>query len=193
MKKQLVGLAAILLFGGMVSPATASPYLAAAFGLVVVSDTTLTTNSSAQEVSMDPGFGFLASVGNSFDSLRAEVEMAYRRNDLKSSSGGAVKSSITSASVLGNLLVDIDLSESLRPFIGAGMGLAQVQMENAGAGSVDDTVLAYQVLAGLGLPLSPVTTLDLQYRFFATADPNFSGVKAQYQSNNFFAGLRFDF
>jgi opacity protein-like surface antigen len=41
--------------------------------------------------------------------------------------------------------------------------------------------------------LTHVTTLDLQYRYFATADPDFDGTEAEYQTHNFFAGLRFDF
>jgi opacity protein-like surface antigen len=93
---------------------------------------------------------------------------------------------------MGNLLVDLPLSERVRPFLGAGMGLANVKIDR-GFDDSDDTVFAYQAIAGLGFPLTHVTTLDLQYRYFATADADFDGTDVEYQTHNFFAGLRFDF
>jgi opacity protein-like surface antigen len=183
-----VGLAMALMMGGLVSSATAAPYVSGAFGLVSVNDADVSPGLPA-EVSFDPGFGFIAAIGNGFDGLRGEVEMAYRTNDLDDFSGD-----VSSLAVMGNLLADIAVSETVRPFLGAGIGLANVESNsNILGGDDDDTVFAYQLIAGLGFPLTHVTTLDLQYRYFATADPDFGDFEAEYQTHNFFAGLRFDF
>lgn len=192
MKKIYVaGLAMALILGGVASSVSAAPYVSGNFGMVSASDSTLSGNSSG-EMSLDSGFGFLAAVGNNFDGLRGEAEIAYRTNDLNEISSVPTSGEIVSLSVMGNLLVDLDLSESVRPFLGAGIGLTNVEIEN-GPNSADDTVFAYQAIAGVGFLLTPITTLDLQYRYFASADPEFDGLKAEYQTHNFFAGLRFDF
>lgn len=189
----VVGLAMALMLGGVVSSATAAPYVSGAFGMVSMSDSDISAPGFSAELSFDPGFGFIAAVGNEFDGLRGEIEMAYRTNDVdKFSSGGfseSVNGDISSLAVMGNLLVDLPLSESIRPFLGAGIGLANVDLD----GDDDDTVFAYQAIAGLGFPLTHVTTLDLQYRYFATADADFDGAEIEYQTHNFFAGLRFNF
>ena len=191
-----VGLAMALMLGGVVSSVSAAPYVSGSFGSVSVSDSTLSGNRSG-ELSFDQGFGFIAAIGNGFDGLRGEVEMAYRTNDVDevSSRGfsGAANGDISSLAVMGNLLVDIAVSENIRPFLGAGMGLANINADSPDLGSEDDTVFAYQLIAGLGFPLTHVTTLDLQYRYFATADPDFNGTEAEYQTHNLFAGLRYDF
>lgn len=179
----IVGLAMALILS-VASSALAAPYVSGAFGMVSVNDADVSGNPSGEQ-SFDPGFGFIAAVGNEFDGLRGEFEMAYRNNDLDNPGNG----DISSLAVMGNLLVDLALSESVRPFLGAGIGLANVDLD----GDEDDTVFAYQAIAGLGFPLTHVTTLDLQYRYFATADADFAGTEVEYQTHNFFAGLRFNF
>ncbi|PKN11723.1 MAG: hypothetical protein CVU69_11260 [Deltaproteobacteria bacterium HGW-Deltaproteobacteria-4] len=193
----IVGLAMALMLGGGVSSALAAPYVSGAFGLVSASDSDVSEPGFSAELSFDPGFGFIAAIGNGFDGLRGEIEMAYRTNDIDEVSfqglNASVNGDITSLAVMGNLLVDLAVSETVRPFLGAGIGLANVEVNSNDLGDEDDTVFAYQAIAGLGFPLTHVTTLDLQYRYFATADADFDGTDVEYQTHNFFAGLRFDF
>lgn len=188
MKKVFVtGLAIALIMSCIVSSVSAAPYVSGSFGMVSVSDSTLSGKSTG-EMSFNSGFGFLAAIGNNFDGLRGEAEMAYRTNDLDKVSNSPAEGEFTSKSLMGNLFADLPLSENVRPFFGAGIGLANIDTVNS-----DDTVFAYQAIAGIGFPLTHVTTLDLQYRYFASEDPDFDGSKAEYQTHNFFAGLRFDF
>lgn len=193
MKKMcIVGLAMMVVLGGLVSSALATPYVSGNFGMVSLNDSTLSAGGASAELEFDTGFGFMAAIGNNFEGLRGEVELSYRTNDMDKVSGaitGPANGDFSSLAVMGNLLVDLPLSESVRPFLGAGIGLANVDFD----GDEDDTVFAYQAIVGLGFPLTHVTTLDLQYRYFATEDPNFNGIEAEYQAHNFFAGLRFDF
>ena len=196
-KKFVAGLAMALMMGGVVSSVSAAPYVSANFGLVSMSDSTLSEGGDSAELTTDPGFGFIAAVGNNFEGVRGEVEIAYRTNDMDEISLGGLDASVngdmSSLALMGNLLADLPLSERVRPFLGAGMGLARVEANSNDLGDEDDTVFAYQAIAGIGFPLTHVTTLDLQYRYFATADPDFNGTDVEYQTHNFFAGLRFDF
>ena len=59
-------------------------------------------------------------------------------------------------------------------------------------------MFAYQLI--LGVSFASVETLsvetlsvDLQYRYFATDDPEFDGVDAEYSTHNFMIGLRQSF
>lgn len=54
-------------------------------------------------------------------------------------------------------------------------------------------MFAYQVGAGVGYALTPQVTLDVKYRYFATADPDFDGTDMEYASHNIYAGIRLDF
>ena len=60
-------------------------------------------------------------------------------------------------------------------------------------GTEDDTVFAYQIAAGGSLAVNDRLSIDVQYRYFATEDPNFDGLKAEYATHNLFFGLRFNF
>lgn len=198
MKKICVaGLAMVLMMGGVAATASAASYVSGSFGSVSMNDSTLNEPGLSAELSTDPGFGFIAAIGNGFDGLRGEVELAYRTNDLDEISIGGLSrfanGDISSLAVMGNFLVDLPLSERVQPLLGAGIGLANVEADLDAFGSENDTVFAYQAIAGIGFPLTHVTTLDLQYRYFATDDPEFDGVEAEYETHNFFVGLRFDF
>ena len=58
----------------------------------------------------------------------------------------------------------------------------------------DDTVLAYQVGAGLGYAVNATTTIFVDYRYFATEDPEFSySQEAEIDSHNISLGLRYNF
>ena len=95
---------------------------------------------------------------------------------------------------------------ALQPYIGAGVGVARhdgtfdEQTLEAGGYAVrlaktsdEDTVLAYQGMVGISYPLSETTEARLGYRYFATADADFDGLKASYGTHNFEAGITFRF
>jgi opacity protein-like surface antigen len=188
------GLAIALMMGGLAASVAAAPYVSGSFGLVSASDASLSGEAGpATELSMAKGYGFLAAVGNNFDGLRGEGEISYRANNLNKASSGPANGDISSLAAMGNLLVDFPLTANVQPFLGAGMGLARIDANSALLNNAIVTVFAYQAMAGIGFPLSPVTTLDLQFRFFATTNPDYSGIKAEYETKSFFAGLRFDF
>lgn len=59
--------------------------------------------------------------------------------------------------------------------------------------SANDTVLAYQIGAGVGIEMHKDLFFDITYRYFATTDPEFGVTKAENSSSNTYAGIRFNF
>jgi opacity protein-like surface antigen len=59
---------------------------------------------------------------------------------------------------------------------------------------VDDTVLAYQCMAGLGFNATENVTLSAEYRYFGTQDPTYTvlDIDASIDSHNFLVGLRYN-
>lgn len=191
----LAGLVLAVVLGGLISSASAAPYAAGDFGYVMASDATVSSPGGNGELSFDSGYGFLAAVGNSFDFVRGEIEVGYRANDMdeftEAGISGPANGDVGSLALMANLLTDLDLSPNIKPFLGAGIGMARVELDSDT--DDDDTVFAYQAIAGVGFPLTNITTLDFSYRYFATADAKLDGADIEYQTHNVFAGLRFDF
>lgn len=110
---------------------------------------------------------------------------------------------VSALSFMVNGYFDWQNPSPLTPYLGAGIGFARVSMNDLkveGVRLVDDsdTVFAYQLAAGVGWEFMPNLTLDLGYRYFATADPEFRDVEgdtfeSEYKSHNLMLGLRIGF
>ena len=57
----------------------------------------------------------------------------------------------------------------------------------------DDTVFAAQAGAGIAYAISPSAILTLDYRFFATADPEINAAETEYRRHDIRVGVRFPF
>jgi opacity protein-like surface antigen len=89
------------------------------------------------------------------------------------------------------------------PYFGAGFGAARVTADDLqvfGQPLADDdkVVFAYQLGIGADIPLTPSLSLDLGYRFFGTARPEFTAAdgskfKTRYLSHSALLGLRLGF
>ena len=116
------------------------------------------------EIEFDTGFNVGGSVGYNFgNNLRAEGEVAYRAADISditalgisaSSVGFIVTGDVEVISFMANAFYDIPTGSDWTPFVGAGLGAAMVSLSLLGADD-DDTVLAYQIGAGVSYHLSP--------------------------------------
>jgi len=81
-------------------------------------------------------------------------------------------------SILGNAYYDIAISEKVEFYLTAGAGVAFVSFGDIGEAdddaedlhNVEATAFAYQLGAGLAMPVADNITLDARYRYFATAD-----------------------
>jgi opacity protein-like surface antigen len=199
MKNILVCFLTFVVTGFGVSASFAGTYISGNLGAVIVEDSDFDAGPLSGEFTFDTGFGFVAAVGSSVENGgRIEVELGYRKNDfdeLKIDGLGKadIDGDISSLSLMGNAYYDFSTEGGFSPFIGAGLGYANIEADLDDAGDEDDSVFAYQLILGGSFASSETLSVDLQYRYFATDDPEFDGVDAEYSTHNFMIGLRQSF
>lgn len=144
------------------------------------------------DIELDGGFLVGAAIGKGYDNFRFEFETTYRQNDIdnyKVNIPGVTTTTVgdqevSTLSLMFNMYVDFDITDSTSFFLGAGVGAAYIDATSnvtATDGFVsaslisDDTwVMAYQGMAGFSYQLTHQTKLFVQYRLFTTDDPDFS-------------------
>jgi len=192
----------------------AGPYVGVEGGVVFLSDSSFdVAGINVGDIKFDTGWGIGLTGGYDFGTWRLEGELAYRANDVKefSDSTGSfpLDGDVSSTVLMLNAYYDFrTISPSVIPYIGAGIGAAFVSADVTDPDPVfggqvlddDDTVFAYQLIAGVAFPVSKQLTIDLNYRYLGTTDPAFeivgaSGIEAEaeIQSHNIFVGLRYSF
>ena len=167
------------------------------------------------EFDMDAGYGATLAFGfGAAPGASAEIEVGYRAADLaglenvrvRSSTGtttripGRVRGtgSLNTSSLMVNGYYTFDV-RAFRPYVGAGVGVARHERSSsahsvpgrlyAPSTSGDDVVFAYQLMLGLNWILADNMEARAGYRYFATGDANFNGVKAGYATHNVDGGL----
>lgn len=177
------------------------------------------TSNLTIESDYDPGFVGEGAFGYEFGGgLRAELALGFATSDVDEltieNDGGIGNAfgvgSLNGLSVSGEGEVEgmtfmlngyyaFDLG-NLRPYLGVGVGGAYVSADISALGEkiVDDndTVFAYQGIAGLEYAISDDVRIGLRYSYFATQDPSFSdsfggSVDSEIQSHNIMGTLRF--
>jgi OmpA-OmpF porin, OOP family len=162
----------------------------------------------------------IGAIGKSFASgLKLEGELSYRSNDyddIKATGTTTVSGvtltgtnvpvaltgDVTSISFMGNVVFDFAKDEKFHPFLLAGVGGAQISINDAASGGTafaddDDFVVAYQLGAGLNYDVSDEMMIGISYRFFGTPNPEFTGSDGsttfdmEYQSHSILLGITF--
>ena len=187
----------LALMGLEVSAVHAQPYLSGNMGYVWLEDSDIRGNQSdSGEFSFDRGLVITAAIGRVLsETLRAEVEFGYRTNEanearMRESGAHGVDSDIVTLSLMANCFYDFMPGHTVSPFIGAGIGIANVDGEVPNNNGKDD-VFAYQLAAGVGFALTEKLKMDVQYRLFGTDNPEFKNVEAEYITHNLLFGLRY--
>lgn len=199
MKRLMVCLVALMVVAMGVSAANAAPYFTGNIGMVMLEDSDVTEAGGSGEMSFDDGFGLTLGLGNAYgNGFRSEVEFGYRTNDtdeLSVSGYGSIPigGDITTVSLMANVLYDFVPEGNVSPFIGVGLGIANIEADLDYLESADDNVFAGQLMAGVGFAVSPNVKLDVQYRYFVTEDPDFDGTEGEYATHNALVGLRYSF
>jgi len=194
----------------------AGPYMSISAGGTWLEDADLGYNDPFlidDELEFDTGFNVGLAGGYDYGMTRLEAEIAYRMNDVDqiNSEGEtfSVDGDISALSFMLNGYLDLVTGSPVTPYIGAGLGVAnvaanRVKVNVPGIGELsfiddDDTVFAYQFSAGIAFALDRSMALDLGYRYFATLEPEFDdelafgGLEAEYNSHNVSLGLRINF
>ncbi|HKF72034.1 MAG TPA: outer membrane beta-barrel protein [Stellaceae bacterium] len=176
-------------------------------------NSTATSPGTSTPLKIHPGEGFAGGVNGGFEfrsGLRLEGELVYRRHDEKSATSLGVTApthgSIDNLAIMGNAFYDFNNATRFTPYVGAGVGAARLHLDNFNAVgtpglSDSDWRLAYQGIAGVRYTIDPHWSASLDYRYFATTDPKFSGsvggvpsgLKTEYQTHNVMLGIAYHF
>lgn len=178
-------------------------YIDVALGYVVVSDADLSTGALNGELSADAGFGGSFALGYQWkENVRFDLELAYRSNDLDRVTVGGfgfvgtadVEGTVSTLAAMLNGYYDIELGWPVTPYIGAGLGMAQVTVDSKTLSTDDSaTVLAYQGSLGVLYEITPQITARFGYRLFVTADPEIKNTEGEYTANSIDVGLIYRF
>jgi len=153
------------------------------------------------ELSYDNGWAASGAVGYALPGgFRVELELAYRANDTDTFGGLTAGGDSTVWSGLVNVVYELATGTPFSPYAGIGVGAARVGLDARPVAltSIDDrdTRFAYQGLLGVSYAAGPQLRLWLDYRYFATQDPNFqrsAGVAfdSEYRAHAVMAGIRY--
>jgi len=157
---------------------------------------------SGAEFTFDTGWNAGGAIGHDYGSFRAEVEVAYRENDLESASAPGFPTTpaqfgeqMQSLSYMLNLFLDFENNSPLTPYLGGGIGGATIEISDNTGFEDDDTVFAFKGAAGISWSLGPNLDLLVDYTYLRTTDPEFSSIQQEieYSTHNVSGGIRFRF
>jgi outer membrane protein OmpA-like peptidoglycan-associated protein len=126
------------------------------------------------DVSADEGWMGLLGGGYSWlNGFRLEGELGYRDNDFNDTEALDDGGSITAWSLMANGYYDFNAWGMVRPYVGLGIGVADVEVEGADLipappafADGSETAFAWQAIIGLGWAVSEQVTIDFGYRYF---------------------------
>ena len=113
--------------------------------------------------------------------VRVEGELSFRDADVDAHILGGDKlpgatGEVSSTTIMGNLFYDFNRGGSVEPYVGFGLGFADVDFEGFGVTPIPDVLddgdnsFAYQFMLGLGVPLNEKWDLFFDYRYFSADD-----------------------
>ena len=178
-------------------------YAGAAVGAVQTKDTTA-SGTSGGSVDFETGMSGAAFIGTKVnETFRVELELSQRSMDLDRVAAASASGDAKTSALMGNAVMDIDLDLPITPYVGAGVGMARVSLNNAspfGGSSIDDsdTTLALQGMAGASYKLTDTVDAFADYRYFTTGDADFTtaagnSTSLDMSSHSLMAGLRLNF
>ncbi len=194
-----VAIAALMAGASGAAQATEGWYGSADVGYSL--DSTVEGNVDGEEFSADlePDWMGALGLGYAFNNgFRTEGELAYRYNDWEGEIDTVPATGYArSWSAMANLFYDFNRGGGAEPYVGVGVGAARVGGGIEGIGSDQDTVLAYQALAGIAFDISEQLDLDIGYRYFLAPDVEFEAaglpIDVDYEHQAITVGLRYQF
>jgi len=163
-------------------------------------------NIGTVKTTKDAGFGILANGGYAFGPARVEGEFGWRYNGVNKVGGNDGKGSVQAYDLMVNGLYDIRTGTAWTPYLGVGIGAADVvndKIRNSSNSLTKDSdiVFAYQGIAGVSYALNEHLALNADYRYFRTLDgefkPSESGttgkIKAPYEAHSILVGFTYKF
>lgn len=189
-------------------------YIALRGGAVFADDTSFDALGTAVDTAYDTG-GFVAgAVGYQFQNtgLRAEAELGYLSSPVASHDiagigpfeGDDAQGDASAFFGLASVYYDLPLNAPIKPFVGGGIGVADVAFEGHGttpAGTVLDdsaTAFAWHLTGGVGYDISENVALEVGYRYLEFDGVDvvaLDGTETSTDASNHivFAGLKYKF
>ncbi len=163
--------------------------------------------AAGTEISFDVGYDVSGAIGYHWGLFRVEGEITYAESDIDEVEVLGIEVSgsgdVDSLGFMANAFWDFEISDGWQAYLGGGIGYAVVSINDASVVGIpladdNDSVFAYQLGTGIDYQMSPATTLSLDYRYFATFDPEFNAVdgspfKAEYDSHIIRLGVGINF
>jgi len=227
MKKRLIAFLALAILAvpaiGSAMPPRPGPYVSGFLGVSLPIDMDVTSTQFApvrtfnDRVEFDSSINFGGTGGFDFGFFRLEGELSYRNGEMSSITEKVsqirfanVNGRVEASAVMFNAFFDLHNPSYITPYIGGGIGFASLHLsETFGTdtttgirtrlyASDDDSVVAYQVGAGLEIALTEMSSLDIGYRYFGTAKARFNRntfteTELRLESHNASVGLRVKF
>lgn len=182
-------------------------YLGGNVGVGIPTDSEFSDGTN-NDVELDLGFAGILSAGWQFENgIRLQGEFAARLNNVGDITGAGSAApfdgDLNVYSLMADVIYGIPTGTKFTPYIGAGAGIARVSADSIGTTLTttvddDDTVFAYQAIAGVEYAIHPNLYAGLDYRYFRTADLEFTSaaatqVDADYENHTITVGLRYLF
>ncbi|MFZ0257798.1 MAG: outer membrane beta-barrel protein [Gammaproteobacteria bacterium] len=156
------------------------------------------------------GTGFMGHGGTGYQvgPYRLEGEIAYAQLPVDQVTLGGIQGASggdrSTLAGLANFYVDFDTTTRWVPYAGAGIGAANIGLNNISASPtvvLDDsnTVFVFQLKGGVAYTVSPSTQVSVGYRFFSADDPelkDINGLEVSSEGSQLHtleAGLRYRF
>lgn len=121
-------------------------------------------------------------------------------HEIKYKTTTAVGGDVTAFSIMANAWYEFDMDGSISPFVGAGIGWADVEYDVGDPADVSgsDSGIAWQVGAGISFDMSEKTALRIEYRYMEVPDLEIlhDGVDLgidSYEAQSVIVGFKVDF
>lgn len=131
-------------------------------------------------IEFDTGYNLGAAAGYDFGQFRAEGEIGYSENgvdqiDISGEGSFGADGQGRALRFMANGYVDFETQTAFTPYLGAGVGVVNIYINNLEVGDQDiidddETVFAYQFALGVGYDVVENVVFDCSYRYFATDD-----------------------
>jgi len=156
-----------------------------------------------QSVDTGSGISLNGAFGYDYGDYRIEAELGYQTNDietmtfLRNGDGETQEATgdVSVTSLMANAYYDIDLGGNVEFYLTTGIGVAQIDIDDVAPEysenrffNTSETAFAYQLGAGLAIPVSDGIMLDARYRYLATTDFTIGGESPLVKADYFMAG-----
>lgn len=154
-------------------------YIGGGIGASIPNDSKISGPGVNTDAELEKFVAAMATLGYGYsNNLRSELELSYRKNDIESVGTSSGSGDFTTITPMLNLMYDFKGMGAWTPYVGAGVGMAHIDIDGARpvdgvTASGDEWAWAYQGIAGVGYQLNNNLGLFADYRFLDTSEVNF--------------------